>query len=174
MNLFKRNKEGINLDEFKEIFDLYYNQIRNYLYYKTGDISLAEDTAQDVFVKVWEKKLEVKLETIKSLLYTIAGNQIKNHFKHQQVVFKYENDSNKNEVTQETPHFQMEEEEFSKHLQKCIDELSEGQREVFLMNRIDKLTYVQISESLGISVKAVEKRMHNALMQLKEKLKHQV
>ena len=62
----------------------------------------------------------------------------------------------------------MEEEEFRKRLEEGISNLPEGQRVVFLMNRIDKKKYREIAEELNISVKAVEKRMHKALVALRK------
>ena len=38
------------------------------------------------------------------------------------------------------------------------------------MNRIDKLSYKEIAEKLSISVKAVEKRIHNALIALRKEI----
>ena len=61
----------------------------------------------------------------------------------------------------------MEEEEFRLRLEKAIAELPEKNRVVFLMNRIDKLTYKEIADQLNLSVKAVEKRMHKALLKLR-------
>jgi len=52
-------------------------------------------------------------------------------------------------------------------LEEAINSLPEGQREVFLLNRIEKHTYKQIAEMLDVSVKAIEKRMHKALLKLK-------
>jgi RNA polymerase sigma-70 factor (ECF subfamily) len=40
------------------------------------------------------------------------------------------------------------------------------------MNRIDELTYKEIAERLEISVKAVEKRMHEALEELRKTIAH--
>ena len=62
------------------------------------------------------------------------------------------------------------EEEFLIKLEKTIENLPETQREVFLLNRIEKMKYKDIAEKLGISVKAVEKRMHGALLVLHEKI----
>jgi RNA polymerase sigma-70 factor (ECF subfamily) len=62
----------------------------------------------------------------------------------------------------------MEESEFQNRLEQAIGNLSEKQRQVFLMSRIEKMKYSEIAEVLEISVKAVEKRMHLALLSLKE------
>ena len=42
------------------------------------------------------------------------------------------------------------------------------------MNRIDELTYREIAQRLEISVKAVEKRMHEALEHLVNKIEHKI
>ena len=52
----------------------------------------------------------------------------------------------------------------------AIAALSEPQREVFTMNREQGLTYNEIAEILGISVKSVEARMGRALKQLRDAL----
>ena len=49
-----------------------------------------------------------------------------------------------------------------------IADLPEKQRVVFLLSRIDKKTYKEIAEIVGISKQAVEKRMYNALDTLRE------
>lgn len=153
---------SINNQEFKEFFDQYYTMIRNFLYYKTGSINVAEDIAQDVFVKVWEKRDEVESATVKSLLYTISGNLAINHLKHQGVVYDFVNRYAIHPAS-ESPEFILEEKEFKKKLEAVISALPENSRIVFLMNRIDKLTYNEIANRLGLSVKAVEKRMKIAL-----------
>ena len=60
--------------------------------------------------------------------------------------------------------------DFDKRLQETLADLDEKSRLVFLMNRIDELTYAQIADNQGISVKAVEKRMSKAIAFLKVRL----
>ena len=73
-------------------------------------------------------------------------------------------------INNQDPQFLMEEQEFKRRLEDAISQLPEGQRVVFLMNRIDKKKYRVIAEELDISVKAVEKRMHLALKTLREQI----
>ncbi len=49
-----------------------------------------------------------------------------------------------------------------------IDAMPPRRREVFLLHRVDELTYPQIARRLGVSVKAVEKHMHLAMKQLSD------
>jgi len=70
----------------------------------------------------------------------------------------------------ESPEFVLEMKEFDNKLQAAIADLPDKSRVVFLMNRIDGITYREIAENLGVSVKAVEKQMSRALRILREKL----
>ena len=70
----------------------------------------------------------------------------------------------------QSPEYLMEEEQFKVKLQKAIADLSEAQRTAFLLHRIDGKKYHEIAEILGISVKAVEKRLHGALQELRKKI----
>ncbi len=157
--------------DLREIYDQFFDSLRGFLYYKTGDIELSEDLVQEVFIKVWEKRAEIKKETVKSLLFTIANNLMINHYKHQKVVMNHQGDviaQNKTEFS--SPEFVLEEKEFEKKLNSVIEALPQGCREVFLMNRIDKLKYDEIAERLDLSVKAIEKRMSKAIGIIKEQL----
>ena len=64
----------------------------------------------------------------------------------------------------------LEEKQFKEKLTRSLNQLSSKERTVFLMNRIDDLTYCEIAERLDITQKAVEKRMHQALKKLNELL----
>ena len=164
---------GIEKAEFIELFKQLYAQIKNFVYYKTGDIEMAEDIAQEAFIKVWEKRNEIRQNSVKSLLYTIAGNLCKNRFEHQQVVFEFANNFQQNEFSS-SPEFELELKEFNNKLQNAIGALKEKDRIVFLMNRIDGLTYKQIAENLGLSQKAIEKRMKSALDELKKTIEYKI
>jgi RNA polymerase sigma-70 factor (ECF subfamily) len=55
-------------------------------------------------------------------------------------------------------------------LKGALDNLSPRGREVFLLSRDQGLTYPQIADTLGISVKTVETLMSRALKSLREQL----
>lgn len=163
----------MTLSEFKDIFEQYYTPIKNFLYYKCGDIDQSEDLAQDAFVKLWDKRDEVQLDTVKSYLYTIANNMLLNKIRHDKVVVNFA-EHNKNKQEEYSPEFQLQEKEFKQELEDVISQMPEKQREVFLMNRIEEMTYKEIAERLELSVKAVEKRMHGALSHLREHIKYKI
>lgn len=157
---------------FKSIFELNYKLIRNYLIYKYKDVERAEDVAQNAFVILWENCENLKPEQAKSFLFTTAIRLSLNEIKHSKVVFEFELQSNKNALNSESPEFLLEETELKKLLEQAINQLPEKQREVFLMNRFDNQSYVEIASLLGLSVKAIEKRMHLALLTLRKVIKN--
>lgn len=163
----------MTLSEFKSIFDQYYTPIKNFLYYKSGDIDLSEDITQDVFMKLWDKREDVQQETVKSYLYTIANNMLLNKIRHNKVVMSFA-EKNKNQQEEHSPEFSLEEKEFKAELESVIGAMPEKQREVFLMNRIEEMTYKEIADRLELSVKAVEKRMHGALAHIREHIKYKI
>jgi RNA polymerase sigma-70 factor (ECF subfamily) len=65
-------------------------------------------------------------------------------------------------------------EELNQQLQQALASIPEGPREVFLMNRIEELSYSEIADRLGLSVKAIEKRMSEALRVLREKFNYKI
>ncbi len=156
---------------FTTLFETHAEAVRNYIYYKCGDKEQAEDVMQEAFIKLWHNCKKVLFEKAKGFLCTVANNLFLNQVARQKVRLQYTRlpHSTKNV---ESPDFVMEEKEFLDKLQNAIAELPDGQREVFLLNRIDKKTYKEIAEMLGISVKAVEKRMHNALKKMRTLIKN--
>ena len=129
----------------------------------------AEDIAQETFLKIWEKRGTINIETIGPLLFKISGNIFLNRIEHQKVVLRFSTDYSDG-IFSDSPDFLLEMKDFDQRLQAAISELDEKSRTVFLMNRIDDMTYSRIAENLGLSVKAIEKRMSKALAFLKERM----
>lgn len=156
-------------DEFKLIFDRHFDAVRNYIYYRSGDAELATDIAQDTFLKVWEKQFEYIPEKILGLLYKISSDLFISRYRHEALKTKFANSVSLEQVVH-TPEDALAYNELQTKYEKALADLNEKQRVVFLMSRNDGLKYYEIADRLGLSVKAVEKRMKIALDYLKEKL----
>ncbi len=160
--------KGVCKEEvYKSTYFEHSEYLRNFLFYKSGDMSLSEDLVQEAFVKLWENCAKVTFEKAKSYLFTVGNNLFLNTISHQKVKLKFEHNVDKNKFEND-PQYILEEKEFKLKLETAIADLPEGQRVVFLMNRIDKKKYREIAEELDLSVKAVEKRMHLALAALRK------
>ena len=157
---------------FSAFFKTHIKPLRNFLLYKFGNSEQSEDAAQEAFIKLWQNCKEVPLEKAKSYLYTIATNTSLNTIAHQKVVLSYEKNNTLLDRTNENPEHILEQTQFETKLLRAIDKINETQRIAFLMHRIDGKKYAEIAEELNISVKAVEKRIHLALVELKKEIEN--
>ncbi|MEZ2415140.1 RNA polymerase sigma factor [Muriicola sp. E247] len=154
---------------FNTIFKSNSKTIFNYIYYKYGNEEKAYDAVQEAFVKLWENCAKVAPDKAKAFVYKVANNLYLNVLKAEKVRLKYAEKATKDR-NQESPEFLLEEKEFKEKLDRALDSLPENQRTVFLLNRIDGKKYAEIAEMEGVSVKAIEKRMHLALKSLREQI----
>ena len=159
-------------EHFKYLFDTYFDTIRNYLYFRSGNFELATDIAQECFMRVWEKRDSFKDAPVKALLYKIANDLFISKYRRDLVAQTYiANAKCYDEV--ESPEDILEYKELNRRYEQALIQLSEKQRVVFLMSRNEGYTYSEIAKRLSLSVKAVEKRMKNALQLLKKALKNE-
>lgn len=160
------NSAPLDREAFRKIFEAHAEQIRNFIYYKCGDVQHAEDIMQEAFLRLWRDRAKVDLPRVKSFLYAVANNLFLDSARHRQVILKHQQEPAPDR-DHENPEHVLEQNEFREALEKAINDLPETQREVFLLNRIEKLTYKEIAERLGVSVKAIEKRMGKALKRMR-------
>ena len=167
-----RNKKGFCDEKNFSVFFLNHSKLlHNYVFYKCGDLDLANDIVQEAFLKFLENCQKIISGKAKPYLFTIANNLFLNDYSKKKVALNFVKIPKKN-YTNENPEFLLEEKEFNAKLEKALSKLSESQRIAFLMNRIDGKKYKEIAEILNISVKAVEKRIHNALLNLRKEIEN--
>lgn len=157
-------------EQFKTFFDLYFDNIRSYLYYRCGDVFISNDLAQDTFMRVWEKNMDLRPEKDVGLLYKIAGDLFVSYYRKERL-WKYLPEEIRFEQNGRTPEEELQYKELEAKYEKVLGKLPENQRIAFLMSRTEELTYREIAARLSISVKAVEKRISGALSRLRKELK---
>ncbi len=148
--------------EFRQFYLDTFPLVRTFIMAKCGDMELAEDFAQEAFIRLWNHQQKVESMNAKSFLFTVTNNLFLDHLRHHKVVANYTNTFKVTSNNQD-PHYLFEMEEFKQKLENNLNRMPEKSREVFLLNRIEKMTYAQIADQLGLSVKAIEKRMQKAL-----------
>jgi len=154
---------------FSEVFKTHSKTVFNFIFYKFGNEEKAHDAVQEAFVKLWQNCAKVSPEKAKSYVYTVANNLYLNVIKAEKVRLKH-SESLAKDRTNESPEFLMEEKEYKEKLDNALNSLPDNQRTTFLLNRIDGKKYAEIAEIEGVSVKAIEKRMHLALKSLREQI----
>lgn len=163
-------KEG-NQSAFKRFFDKYYHSIYIYLKSFKIDHDTAQEIAQSVFVKFWNKRKEIFITTsAKAYLYRMAYNEymmrLRKKDKETSLVDRltYEALQGVTDLTHE------EFEQKCKALNKSIEKLPEACQQVLKL-KMSGAAYKEIATELDISVKTVESQMRIAYIKLREDLK---
>lgn len=161
----------LSRERFRQLFDECFDALRSYIYYRCGNAEWASDVAQDVFMRLWEKRAHLDDDNLKALLYKMASEQFVSQWRRQAVQSSWEQDMvATDDVVMDTPEKKLEFKELKTKYAHALEGMPEGQREVFLMSRNDGLKYHEIAECLSLSVKAVEKRMSAALLLLRKEI----
>jgi len=157
-------------EEFKHLYDQHFAQVRSYVFFRSGNTELATDIAQETFLKIWEKQDRLQPGKIKGLLYKIANDTFVSHYRKEKRSFEFFNHYELNGVSY-SPEEEMAFEQLKENYKVALEKMPEKQRTVFLMSRVENLKYSEIAGMVGVSVKAIEKRMNLALEYLRISLK---
>ena len=150
------------------IYENHFDDLRRYLYYRSGDQDLSADIAQNVFMKIWKKKIDISKGNIKNLLFKMGTDEFISNYRRSKIERDYVNSQDFKLV-----HEINDENDFAEKKQKfekALMTLTDKQRVALLMNKIEGLTFKEIAESLNLSQKAIEKRISLALSALKNNL----
>ena len=154
--------------DFKMIYDAHFDDLRRYLIYRSGDQDLSKDIAQNVFMKVWTKKIEIASGNIKSLLFKMATDEFISHIRKKKIEKEYTESIDLKLIREPDKNDDLLEKKVL--FQKALNQLPEKQKTALLMNKMQGLTYKEIAEVLNLSQKAIEKRIGLALKALKQNI----
>ena len=157
--------------EFQQIFEEFYSPLCNFVYRYVNDCDLAEDMVQTVFVRLWENRESIHLTgSLKSYLFTATRNAALDHLRsnkrHAEMLEKTRPPVSEEPVDEDTAGRHL----FRAKLNQAIQDLKPKTRQIFLLHKMEGLTYTEISEHLNIPKRTVEYNIYAALSQLKNKL----
>ena len=156
--------------EFKLLFDTYFDAVRSFIFYRCGDTDMASDIAQEIFMKIWEKKEQLHNNNLKALLYKMANEMVISSYRKETSRNHFEQDMIRNDASCLSPEEEILFKELTTSYARALEQMPEKQRIVFLMSRNDELKYHEIAGLHDISIKTDEKRMNSALQFLKKVL----
>ena len=164
--------KGGDEEAFQTLFLKYYSAMCRFANQLLNDRELAEEIAQDMFVKIWEKRAFLNIETsVKHYFFRSVRNHCLNHIQHEKIKKQYANkimESAHQEINTEQYYLEID---LVKRIEKSIASLPPKRMEIFRLSREQGLKYKEIADKLGISVKTVEAQMGLALKYLREDLK---
>lgn len=152
-------------DAFAQLFERLYDRVYSTALQYCKITATAEDVAQQVFLKVWEKRqLLATIKNAEAWLFTIARNQVMDVLRRDLLTDKYSHYIL--EIVQEeenSPEQLLISRQKQEIIDKCVQGLSPKQLEVYRLNRDEGLTYQEIAHKLGISRDTVKEHIAKAL-----------
>ena len=156
---------------FRILYEKYAPALRYFAakYVEEGEV--IDDIVQDVFVCLWEKRVDFKTEeTIKAFLYKAVKNSCLNTIRHQGVKDRYAEVALHEEELESFWDHILETELFELFL-GVFNELPPACREVYRLS-LEGKKHEEIAEILQITVNTVKKHKNNANHYMRERLKH--
>lgn len=170
---------------FTKLVRLHMSVVVNVCYKILGNRDDAEDVAQDVFVQVFRKLKSFRGESsFRSWVLSIARNRSLNFIRDNRRYSSAETISIDAELSETGLRFSdmlpadertqpdriMETEQYRRVLFDSLAAIPEKYAEPFSMHKLDQVPYAEIARSLGLSLPAVESRIHRAKMMLQREI----
>ena len=161
-----------NVKVFEALFKQWYEPLCRYACSIVHDQDEAEDIVQRIFCKLWDHRGKLEIHTsIKSYLYRMVHNACLNRIKQWQMQSEHsEMIAQNSSTTTNCVEQAMIHKELSDQIELAIAALPERCRQVFLLSRMQHLSYIKIAETLQISPNTVETQIVKALKILRVKL----
>ncbi|MFZ1082766.1 MAG: RNA polymerase sigma-70 factor [Candidatus Kryptoniota bacterium] len=153
------------------MFLVYYDGLCRFTQRLTNSRDDVEDLVQDIFVKIWMNREEWNPKgSIRAYLFKAARNQAFNFLKRRKAGEMTEGDNGQLLTAYSDPVEDMIDAEILERISRAIEKLPQGTKLVFTLNRQEGLSYSEIAEVLGISVKTVGNQISRALRHLRKEL----
>ncbi|MGF1764270.1 RNA polymerase sigma factor SigZ [Aliivibrio kagoshimensis] len=143
------------------------DQLRRYIIKQTGDLDVADDILQDVYIKASQKigQLETK-DKLQNWLYRITHNTIMDFYRSQQNHEPLIDDQVEEATSSEIVNLQS----MAQCLRPMFDCLPEKYRQVMILSELDELPQQIVADQLGLSLSATKSRILRGRVKLKEVL----
>ena len=162
-------------EAFRLIFDRYSRPILGFIFDMVGDRSLAEDLAQETFVRAYRGLQTLREETkLSTWLFGIARNCALEQLRTRR------RDAGNVEIDAEpafelhdharTPSGQLLDKELSGVIQRALQKLDEDKRTVFTLKVLQQRSYEEIAEITGFSVGKLKTDLHRARAEMRKRI----
>lgn len=158
-------------EAFRVLYERYWYTFFSIAKRKLRDEAIAADLAQELFLRLWQKRKTLLINNVNAYLTTslkhiiidhvrlaLQGEQYASHFVHTTPLHSLS--------TLETVQY----EDLTDSLHQALQQLPDKTREVFMLSRFEQLTIREIAERLSLSEKAIEYHLTRSLSFLRTHL----
>ncbi len=154
---------GTEHSAFKELYDRYANDVYRFAFWLCGDVDTAKDITAETFARCWTNSKEIRMESVKAYLFTIARNvhlQERRRHKHSAPLDHEPMDPSAQAGQMLEARSDLE------YALSALRELDEVERSVLLMRAYDELSYADIARATGLTITAVKVKAFRARAKL--------
>ncbi len=154
---------------FEDLYRLFFARLFNFAQLLLHKREIAEETVNDVMMKVWNKRQDImQVRNLETYLFVAVRNQSLNYlsqYSHYHIALESENEQGAI-VNLNDPEKELEWKEIHFKLNQAIDQMPEQCRTVFKLIKEEGFRYKQVAEILGISPRTVETQLFRAIKKL--------
>lgn len=157
---------------FEKIYRLYSNRLYGKLLKLLKSVPQTEEIVQDVFLKIWEYRASIDPEkSFRAFLFKIAENKAFDFFRKAALHKAFETELI---ALSTSNHTMLEEliadEERSVLLEKAINNLPPQRQQVFRLCKLERKSYTEVSQLLGISLSTISDHIVKATKSIRTQL----
>ncbi len=161
---------------FSLIYNRYYSRVYRMAYAMTGSHHSAEDMAQEVFMRAYQKiTLFGGKSKFSTWLYRLAHNHCLNHCKREHVQDNMQFDEMRSSplnTSFESAESRLLQTQVQSEIQKALLSLKPEVRLIIILRDIEGLTYAEICEQLNCSTGTLAAQLNRARKLIARKLEH--
>lgn len=163
---------------YEVLFHKYYPTFFAFIKGMTKETAVAEDIAQNIFMKVWlnREKLDAA-KSIRNYLFVLAKHEIYNYFRTKSRTFTTLKEAiaqtesrggdlpSRNEIEEK-----LDLAETAEQVETIVGKMPPQRQQIFRMSRFEHMPSREIAEQLNLSVRTVDKHLELALKELRKYL----
>ena len=158
----------------ERLFSQHEAALRTFVRRRLGSVEEIEDVVQEVFARLARLgDLHTRIQAGKgdgrSYLFTVANNLIVDQERRKTLQRQYDNQTDEGDlVTEVTPETIVATDRELEIIKQVIMNLKPSWRRAFVLNRFHYMSYREVAEHMGITIKQVESYMAQALVKLRD------
>ncbi|MBW7889498.1 MAG: RNA polymerase sigma-70 factor [Chitinophagaceae bacterium] len=166
---------GGDESSFQQLFERHRAKLFNYLLSIVKSREIAEELVIDVFLRLWTgRELLTEIQNMDAFLHKVAYNKaidflrISSRNASLQKLVRREIMASSKERSAD---YRLQEQEYREIIRRAIHQLSPQRRLVFMLSRVEGLTYDQIAERLNLSRNTVRNTLAETLRSIRSHLR---
>jgi RNA polymerase sigma-70 factor (ECF subfamily) len=154
---------------FGELVRIHRERVINVVYRMCGDVNLAEDAAQEAFIRAWKNLPKYRPQSpFRNWLYRIATNVTLDMLRKEKEIVDLDGQQLISPVS--GPEAAMEKTELSQRVQQAVLALPPASRLVLVLREYEGMSYQEIADTASIPMGTVMSRLNYARKILRQSL----